>query len=365
MTVYLVEILLIGVLGSAIHPRRDQRNRLWFIWLSFLILLFISGMRAPTVGTDTPSYVLLFHNTNYAYLIGSRFEIGFLLYLRILHRIWSSTRFFLFTNSAICIGLVCRFIYKHSEEPCLAVLLYILLKAYFFQMTGLRQALAITFVMTAFSCLLTERNRKNYFISALLMLLAVSFHTASATALIPYVIWIWPNQRLIRNIEPVNTLLWAIAVSAVIYAAYPFVVLFVEKSLPKYSSYFSGTWSDANYFASLFNVLIHLSFLGIGVVFITGKQELSEADRLSLLMAMLTVIVGTLSMRMEIWGRLTGVFSIYTMLLWAPSFTSAPMKGSSCVILKAGMLIFSLAYMIVTFVFRPEWDCVVPYVFLK
>lgn len=92
-------------------------------------------------------------------------------------------------------------------------------------------------------------------------------------------------------------------------------------------------------------------------------EELSDKVQFGLIMLSISVIVGTLSLKMEIWGRLTGLFSIYTAILFGPAFSSKVKDGYNRVIVKSLVFLFSFAYMIVTFIFRPEWDGVVPYLF--
>ena len=109
-------------------------------------------------------------------------------------------------------------------------------------------------------------------------------------------------------------------------------------------------------------MLIQLAFLVVGSIYLRN-EDLNDMDRFSLIMLCISVVVGTLSMRMEIWGRLTGMFSIYTAILFAPAFSSRIEEGHNRAIVKSSVFLFSLAYMLVTFIFRPEWDGVVPYLF--
>ena len=365
MIVYLLLLTAILILGIAIHPGKTEKRKKRFLWFSFVLLVMLSGFRDVSGGVDTASYVALFQNIDLLDFNLSRFEPGFLYYVKLVHSISDNVSFFLFVNSIFCIGLPCIFVYKYSEEACLSVLLFITLKSYFFQMTGLRQAMAIAFVLTAFIFILKKRSKMRCFLAILMILLAASFHTIAILAIVPYIIWIWPNRRFVDMINPKATLRWTIILSFIAFVSFPYIMRLVGMILPQYTLYFSGTWSDSNYSASLFKFLIQLIFLAVGVYYIQRKKQITDVDRLSMLMLMASVIVATLAMRMEIWGRLLGLFSIYTSLIWVPSFVSVQMNGKDRIILKSLIVLFSLAYMIVTFVFRPEWDGVVPYMFIK
>ena len=364
MAIYFAQIIAIAIAGAALHPRSSVQGRKYFLWFSFLVLTIISGFRSTSVGVDTASYVLMYKNISLLNFGVTRYEPGFLYYLKFLHLISGNETFFLFINSTICVGITCVFIYYYSESPCLSILLYILLKSYFFQMTGVRQSMATSFVLAAFFLLLRSRNIKTYIGAGLLIALAISFHTIAFVALVPFIIWIWPKRAVIDNLTPKSALRWSIILSAFAFIFYPYIMRVVTLLAPQYTRYFTGTWSDANYSASLFKLLIQLAFLITGVIFMKNKKNLADSDRLSMLMIICTIIVGALAMRMEIWGRLSGIFSVYTPMIWAPSFTSVNTDKRTRIILKLSIIAFSFAYMLVTFIYRPEWDGVVPYSFI-
>ena len=361
MTVYLILIVLVWLFGVGFKANRSISGRKIFVWISFLMMTVISCFRDVSVGVDTKYYVNIFQNISIYNFAISRYEIGFLYFLKAVHFISDDPYFLLTVCSIICIGIPCIFIYRHSEDVVLAMLLYIVLKSYFSQMTLIRQALATVFVMEAFSILLRGRNTKRIVLSVCFILLGASFHTLAVTAFIPFVIMIWP--KLNYKIKPAPILKWSILLMIIVFVFYPFVMRLVSLVVPQYAVYFSGRWSDSNYSASLFKLLIQLVFLIVGIIYIREKEILSDEDRLSLIMLMLSVVTLTLSMRMEIWGRLAGLFSCYTAVLWAPSFTSCIKDVKNRMAVKSSVFLFSFAYMLVTFIFRPGWDGVVPYLF--
>lgn len=361
MQLYLVMLFVIVFLGEALHPRLSAKRKKIYLWICFIILTLISGLRAYSVGMDTSTYVAVFENIENGGRLIIRYETGFLYFIKLVRFVTANPSVFLFLCSAICIGITCIFVYFHCEEPCFAMTLYILLKAYFFQMTGVRQSLATSFVMIAFSLLLQAKTKKNGVIAALLILLAVSFHSASVVAFIPFIIWIAPKQVIVNKITPNKTLVYSIVFSASAFILYPYIMKATNYLLPQYTLYFDSIWSDSNYSASLFKMLIQFSFLVVGVIYFKRKAELAQEDKLSMLMMIFSMTVGTLAMRMEIWGRLSPLFTIYTAVLWAPAFVRAEDDIRKRRILKMCILVGSFAYMMITFIFRPEWDGVVPY----
>ena len=336
MTVYIILIFALSIFGLWTRPRFSQRGRKLFIIFSFLAMFVVSGFRDFSVGVDTKSYVAIFNAIDYYGVAATRFEPGFILFVRLIHSISDNPALLIVISSAICIGTTCLFIYRYSEDPLLAILLYIVLKPYFFQMTGMRQALASSLVMLAFYLILENRTRKRIILGIGLVLLATQFHNMSAVAFIPLAIFS--------------------------FVFYSYIMRLVVIISPQYAHYFSGIWSDSNYFASLFKMLIQLVFMVVGVLYFNNK-ELTEMDKFSLIMISISVVVGTLAMRMEIWGRLTGLFSIYTSILYAPSFSSSVYDAKNRMLLKTAIFFLSFVFMLVTFIFRPEWDGVVPYLF--
>ena len=363
MGIYLCLTLIIIIMGLGLHPNTSKSGRKAFLWISFVMLTLISGLRDISVGVDTHYYVSMFETIERLNFEASRFENGFLFFLKIVHWMSTDVSFFLFISSCICIGVTCIFLDKHCDDVVLGMLLYILLKSYFAQMALIRQSIATAIVMIAFSLLLQGNTLRRKIASALVLFLATSIHTLAIAAFVPYVIWVWPERRLVNKLTPRNTLKYSIVLMISSFVLFPVILELVGKVFPQYVMYFTGTWGESNYVASLFKLLIQFAFLIVGVYYFNRKEETSDVDRLGMLMIMISVIVLTLSMRMEIWGRLAGLFTIYTALLWAPSFAESVKNFRNRRILKTVIFVFSLSYMIITFIFRPEWDGVVPYIF--
>lgn len=362
MTVYIVLIFVILILGLGIKPRRSRQKRKIFLVLSFLLMTTISGFRDFSVGVDTKSYVSMFNNIDMINFFASRYELGFLYFLKIIRSFTENPTAFLLLSSAICIGVTCRFIFKYSDDPILSVLLYITLKPFFFQMTGIRQAIATAFVMIAFMLIMEQHKVRETVVAIVFMILAVQFHSMSIVAFVPFVIWLFSRFRDAIRITPNSTVKWTLITAVVAFIAYPYIMRLVGLIVPQYAHYFSGIWGESNYFASLFKMLIQLVFLVVGSIYLRNR-EVTEIEKFALIMIFISVITDTLSMRMEIWGRLTGMFSIYTGILFAPMFTSAVEDSKNRMLLKTSVFMFSFAYMLITFIFRPEWDGVVPYLF--
>ena len=157
MTVYLVQVFLIGFLGLLIHPNRSKKRKRDYLVLVYLLLVIVSGIRAYSVGADTRNYVSMFNNTQYIGILNTRIEMGFMTYLKLLHVFSDDPRIMLFTSSAICVGAACLFTYRFSKDAIMSMMLYVLMGSYFAQMNAMRQALALSISEVAFMLVITNQ----------------------------------------------------------------------------------------------------------------------------------------------------------------------------------------------------------------
>lgn len=362
MTIYLVQAFWIVFLGLLIHPNRSDRRKKEYLILVFLLLAIVSSIRAYSVGADTRNYVGMFNNVQYIGILNTRIEMGFMTYLKFLHIFSDNPRIMLFTSSFICVGVACLFTFFYSKDSIMSMLLYLLMGAYFSQMNVMRQALAVALTEVSFMLMLSnKRDLKRKLVAALLIFLASSVHTIALVAFVPYVLLLRGNNTLEDiNLTVGKALLLSFALAIIGFVGYSLIMRIASLVFPQYAYYFNSTWSDANYNASLFAVLISVVFALAGACIFKNK-ELNGTRRFAVIMIGFSIIFNVLSMRMEIWSRLTGVFSIYTYLLWVPEFTSEIDSIRNRRILNSCIAMFALAYMLVILIFRPEWTLVVPY----
>ena len=365
MAIYWIQVLLILIMSSAFHPAKNKASKKWFLVLSFLLLTIVSGIRGYSVGADTPVYVWWFKNIGQIPVFNGRFEPGFTMYLKLLHKISKSPTFLLFVSSIVSVGTYSVFAYRYSKKPTISVLLYVLLGAYFSQMNTMRQAIALSITMWAFMFIMDDRRDKEsrlrkLIVSGSLILLASTFHTVAILAFMPWVLMI----RQGRNDEE-SELSIRLAVKRTLFLAfiafisYALVIRIALSILPGYLGYLFGEWNDPNYFAALFKSLISIAFLVVGAVIFSGKK-LTYAQRFAVIMLGLNILFQVMSMRMEIWGRVASLFGIYAYLMWIPEFLDEMQRNRW--ITETAIVGFSCLYMLIVLFFRPEWTLVVPYV---
>lgn len=132
------------------------RNQGKLIYFSFftIILVCICGLRSIKIGLDTPQYYFLFHDVSktgnlFKSLKEVNTEWGFVLYQYIIS-LFGNYYVFLFITAIITIVPVMWIIYKYSKIPWLSIVLFILFGYFTFYMSGLRQAIAMSFCIIAF-----------------------------------------------------------------------------------------------------------------------------------------------------------------------------------------------------------------------
>ena len=150
--------------------------------LAFLWIILLTGLRGRYVGPDTRSYISNFARvcSGDSLVIDQRFEVGYQYLTKFISHFTHDPQILLLVIAAIINVLYARFIFKYSRDMLLSIFLYITIGHFVFQLTGLRQALAMAICTLAIDFAL---ERKPIWFAASIAL-ACSFH-GSAVAFIP------------------------------------------------------------------------------------------------------------------------------------------------------------------------------------
>jgi hypothetical protein len=107
--------------------------------------------------------------------MSSYLEKGYMLLNKIISVVFYDPQWlFIITAVFICFSTA-RFIFKHSPNVLLSAILYLTLDMFFFNLTGIRQSLAIAILFFAYDFLLSRR----FIIFALIVLAASAFHSSA------------------------------------------------------------------------------------------------------------------------------------------------------------------------------------------
>lgn len=190
MTIYLLLIAAIIFLMMwnkseyAVLNKEKKSIRLLVIAICLIYLLCI--LRASTVGRDLLGYKEVYdltkkvswNNFDYVY-----FEDGYILLMKICTKLKMPFQMFLAIVYFIILVPIGIFINDFSKSKLMSVIIYICYIFFEFDLTGLRQAIAISIVLLAFRILL--HNKKGMiFKYVLLVLIAATFHKSALIALV-------------------------------------------------------------------------------------------------------------------------------------------------------------------------------------
>ena len=168
-----------------------------FLIICGILITLIMGLRGRKSGSlDTNMYCKFFsdvarNNNLRSYLAkqieGEIFlfsEVGFSLFMWLLSRITVEPQALIFTTSAFIVYSTMRFIYKNSDDVFLAVILFLCLGLFTFNMNGMRQAMAMSICLWAYEFAKNKKPVK----FLLLVLVATLFHKTAIVFLLVYFI---------------------------------------------------------------------------------------------------------------------------------------------------------------------------------
>lgn len=198
MVGYFIVVILLLIWHEVCKKYEDATYRKAFLVGAAVIMTFFYGLRAISVGSDTISYVNMFLEDGSQSASGlwnymwRKKSPGFVLLEWIFFRILPSPRIWLIFTSGISFAGLSYFIYKNSKEVFFSYYLYFTIFG-LFQMTGVRQSLAMVFLMLAYEKI-KERNLVQYLV---LIGVAYLFHQSSLIFLPMY----WVTKKKIWKID--------------------------------------------------------------------------------------------------------------------------------------------------------------------
>lgn len=265
---------------------REKKNRKEFrvrketmcYFFAYLILVLLATLRSVKVGPDTSVYVGYFLNeSSYIFDIKKIFtfnqmEPGFQLYLMFTRSFTKNYHvFFLITYGLIAFSYI-QFIKKFFDEKSNYILLEIYIFYFVSNMSGMRSAMGMIFLLPAFISIY----EKKYCKAIILTLLASCFHyTMAINLLIIFLVWIFSGNLLKKKrwILPVSV----IGVSLLGYLCLNLINKFVAST--KYNFYHISV-DELSLFGSglliLLAILIFIDFRKIISMLIREQKNLGE-----------------------------------------------------------------------------------------
>ena len=195
--IYLLPMaLFVWLLGFAKEQTGlKQNNYKLYLIIAGTVIALVMGLRTNYTGsTDTIVYIWRFEDicafdNFFDYyrlnLQEEKFlfaESGYYLFTWLLSRVTQEGQMLVLITSCFITFGTCRFIYKNTQDPPLALLIYVCLGLFTFNMNGLRQAMAMSICMMGYE--LVKKRKLLWFL--VVVFIAMQFHKTAFCFIIVY-----------------------------------------------------------------------------------------------------------------------------------------------------------------------------------
>lgn len=185
MIVYFMLIIYWLISYLFFEKKKNARNaRIVYSVFAGLGLFFVMAFRHPSVGNDIIRYLTFFnnHTPEINIEIFQYDEWGYQFFIRVLRNIGVYNQGYLIVTSAIMVISFLLLYYKYSNNIFLSLFLHMTIGIFTLSMSGIRQTIAICFLMLAYH--LALKNKLVLFITAVFF--AYSFHNSAIVFLPVY-----------------------------------------------------------------------------------------------------------------------------------------------------------------------------------
>lgn len=187
MLITIIYTLFIFLYGCFVDIKKVRNKRRYLI-VSGVILVFISGFRSVFKGMDD---TLVYYNM-YINDVMMTYEqiwqnvdkdVFYHIFSKFLSSIYGKNfQCLLITFATIYVGAFCYIVYKESPNSLISFIVLIGMSFFKFSMSGIRQGLAIAFVMLSYFSL----KERKLLLFLLLVFIASCFHKSAAIFLVAY-----------------------------------------------------------------------------------------------------------------------------------------------------------------------------------
>lgn len=273
MYIYLGVLAIILINGLMLGHKRK-----WFVFSSFFLLILLAALRKYTVGIDLGLHYANNHTVIaklpwskiIQYYEESTYDLGFVIFVRILGMISENSQIFIIVTSVVVYGINARYIYRHSEDVVLETFLFITSFTMMMYMNIIAQALAISVILIGLDFLA----EKKYWKYVVCVLLATTIHTSAIICIVFIPLTTLSNSRknIIRYILLVG--IGSLCLDRVLS-------ILIKTVFSEFSVYFEtdsyhgeGINISAN---SLFQISMHLIAAIIAVSFLNNNGMFKES----------------------------------------------------------------------------------------
>lgn len=287
-----------------------------FVICAFIPIFFIQTFRAEAVGLDTVSYIRGYYRINYVdgCWEAQNWEWGYVLLNRMIGKLTNCNVQFLFgaVSAVILIGVGC-FILQNSGDKSVfwSVFFYITLNHYLTSMCSMRQYIAIAIGINIYTLLKKECSVRTYLASALLLALALAFHTSAFVLASVFIIF--ALKKVNRKTIVISTFLCIMAFLCFDEILDIFFIVF-----PKYYAYSQTRFSKFAGVAlgNTYILFLLLKILVSGLVFTLNPVDKKNRELyILLLLSLFGAAVSIMTVKVMLVWRFGYYFDIFLLLL--------------------------------------------------
>lgn len=346
------------------------------IWTLVLIipLFIIAAFRSPNIGNDTLNYYrsyLIVSQEKFFSRTRSRFEPGYVFFMKIIDLLGFDYLGFQIITSAIIMFSVGRFISKYSNNIAFSFYIFVTTRMFFGTMNIVRQYLAIAILLFSVEYI----KKRNFIKFSILVLIAYCFHSTAIVFLIMY-----PIANIKFDAKKTVVFLGIGMVSSIFFdfLVRKFVIL-----MGKYEGYLYGEYFNFEHnIAIYFHLLINCCFFLVAVIgkywdannskninqhenykIKTSNNSLIKIipnEQLWYTCCIFTLLFSIIGLKSTIINRIELYFSVF-FLAFIPSLTRSIKSKEIRAIVIGGIIIGLFISFIIVMIYRPRWNIVFPY----
>ena len=296
----LLFIFVIYIFISKCMKQHDQNKRdKIFLWIVWIALSFLAGMRAYTVGSDTVTYAMYFQKIN-----ASHFEAGYKFLCNFL-KIFTSNPTVLFLICAmITNGLILYVFYEQSAYILLSVYTYITMYYYFNSFNAMRQYVAVALIFFAYNLMIKNRN----IVCWIFVIFATLFHS---TALVAGIILFILSRSKEKQMNSFIKYQIIIVGGVLLFFFMNYFLMWFTKFIPQYQFYLNEGREYLAATGGIQEILVYGSLFLLSMFFIPKTN--AAYNPLKLVMCVVAVL-SLISLKLAIIVRIIWYFDIYATL---------------------------------------------------
>ena len=297
--IYLVLVIILIILSYAEAIfKSKQFSNFFLIILSFVLVLF-AGLR-DKVGTDWDAYFDFYKYST------DKVEIGYATLNNFFSSFSISYNIFLLFINGVSIMFIYKFLEKNTIFKIVSILIFFSNLYLYFNLSGIRQALAISITCFSFTFALNKNPIKFF----LLVLLASTFHITAISFLFIYFL---PRN----NFKVIHILIFSIFFILIYFFLSSITDLIALYSL-KDANYYINIQEKSESLGQLYIVGIAVRSVILGMIFY-NRKNLNQIENFTYIFNIylfgLAIFISTYMISPDIGVRVSSYFTIFDLII--------------------------------------------------